>query len=442
METNHPQRGLEWVLGTFGWVPQWTIQPDPAVVELLARRHLKIAPEVHCQVTFHAEGAFNKLFKITTDANDFSFLLRVALPVDPFNKTNSEVATLQFVHKFTEIPSPRIFAFNDSADNELGFEWILMEMLPGVSLRERWRFMSEDAKRGLVKSVAKYQTQLFDLRFSGIGNLFVDLKDSHFLDQLHTQTASDKDPMPASDLETEQKTSHTIAQLRPLGQMVSLAFFWGDRLQQDVPRGPFNSSEEWIRARLALVLADQEQIISATSSDEDDIEEAEEVKLLANQLLGLIPHFFPSVEAEESVLFHDDLSMQNILVDNDGKITGVVDWECVSALPLWRACTLPEFLKGRDRAQIPKLEEYSPDHDDPNNQGVDGLYWEHLLEYELTYLRAFFKTEMECRAPTWIEEMEKEELKVEFDEAVQNCDNNWGMKKVKDWVTLQIGIHN
>ncbi|KAL5314413.1 hypothetical protein ACEPPN_018840 [Leptodophora sp. 'Broadleaf-Isolate-01'] len=407
---------------------------DPEVVELLARRHLNIAPEVRGQVTFDAQGAFNKLFKITTNANDDFFLLRATLPVDPFNKTNSEVATLQFVHKCTQIPVPRISAFNDSADNEPGFEWTLVEMLPGVSLREKWRFMSEEVKRGLVKAVAKYQAQLFDLRFSGIGNLFVDLKESHYLhpislDQLHSQPASDvidRDRMPAAGLETtkaEQKATQTPGQMYPaLGRM------------QDVPRGPFASSQDWIRARLALVLADQERIISAASSDEDDIEDAEEAKALAHQLLVLLPHFFPSSSNQTQ-------SVENILVDNDGKVTGVVDWESVSAWPLWRACTLPEFLKGRDRAQIPKVEEYSPDHDDPSNQGVDDLYWEHLLEYELTCLRALFKTEMVSRAPAWIEEMEKGELKADFDEAVQNCDNSWRTKKVKDWVLLQIAIN-
>ena len=46
-------------------------------------------------------------------------------------------------------------------------------------------------------------------------------------------------------------------------------------------------------------------------------------------------------DLELSMLFHDDLSQQNILVDDNGILAGVVDSECVSALPLWRACYYP-----------------------------------------------------------------------------------------------------
>jgi aminoglycoside phosphotransferase (APT) family kinase protein len=82
--------------------------------------------------------------------------MRITLPVDPSNKTNSEVATNNFVRQNTDIPVPKIFAFDDSRDNELGFEWILMEMLPGATLERKWRKLSKDAKRDLVKQVAKY----------------------------------------------------------------------------------------------------------------------------------------------------------------------------------------------------------------------------------------------------------------------------------------------
>lgn len=87
--------------------------------------------------------------------------------------TNSEVATMRFLRQNTDIPVPKVFVFDDSSDNELGFEWILMEILPGTTLENRWRKLSGQAKRDLVTQVTKYQTQLFRCRFSGIGNLQV-----------------------------------------------------------------------------------------------------------------------------------------------------------------------------------------------------------------------------------------------------------------------------
>lgn len=418
--------GLEWVAGTFGLEPRWTVEPNIAKIELLARKHLKLEQNAYCHVTFYAQGAFNKLYKIETEAG--CTLMRVALPVDPFNKINSEVATIIFVHKNTDIPVPQIFAFDDSRENELSFERILMEMLPGATLRTRWRRLSRDAKRDLVKQVAKYQ-------FPAIGNIFVNPE---------TQLMIKGSPHSTVAADTKQVREENQQLLPALGQLVSM-IFWGDHITQDVPRGPFTNSEDWIRARLTLVLTNQERIIK-TSDDEDDIEEAEDAKEIAERLLKLLPNIFPlnTNTPKLSILFHDDLSMQNILCDGDGKITGILDWECVSALPLWRACELPEFLTGRDRNEEPQRDQYAPDNgeedtsrftrDVVDNEGVNSLYWEHLLEYELTILRDLFLKEMGNIAPRWIEELEKGEVKADFELAVQNCDNSWRTKKVKSWV--------
>jgi aminoglycoside phosphotransferase len=417
------QDGLEWVAGTFGLEPRWSSEPN-----------LKLEQNACCHVTFYAQGAFNKLYKIETEAG--CFLMRVTLPVDPYNKTNSEVATIIFVHQNTDIPVPQIFAFDDYRENELGFEWILMEMLPGGTLRTRWRKLSEDAKRDLVKQVAKYQAQLFRYKFPAIGNMFVNPG---------AQLMSKESPHSTVAADTKQAQGESQQLLPALGQLVSMIFFWGDHITQDVPRGPFINTEDWIRARLTLVLTDQDKIIK-TSDDEDDIEEAEDAREIAEKLLKLLPSIFPSNTntLELSILFHDDLSMQNILVDDNGKITGFIDWECVSALPLWRACELPGFLKGRDRNEEPKRDQYAPDNDEEDtggltrevldNEGVNSLYWEHLLEYELTMLRGLFLKEMGNAAPRWIEELEKSSVKADFEEAVQNCDNSWCTKKVKSWL--------
>jgi hypothetical protein len=147
--------------------------------------------------------------------------------------------------------------------------------------------------------------------------------------------------------------------------------------------------------------------------------------------------------------------MQNILVDGDGEITGIIDWECVSTLPLWRA-SAPVFLKGRDRNQEPKRDEYAPDNGEEDaggltkealdNEGVNSLYWEHLLEYELTMLRGLFSEEMkkvagiprfiamEAAIPESTDIARGSAIQADFEEAVQNCDNGWRTKTVNSWL--------
>lgn len=125
------QTGLEWVdEGIHGLVPRWTMEPDIAKIEILARKHLKVEGYYH--VTLYAQGGFNKLYKVECESG--LFLMRITLPVDPKHKTNSEVATILYIRENTNIPVPHVFAFDDSSENELGFEWILMEMLPGKTL--------------------------------------------------------------------------------------------------------------------------------------------------------------------------------------------------------------------------------------------------------------------------------------------------------------------
>lgn len=60
--------------------PVWTHEPCPKVIEALAREHLYIQADDRCNVTFHAKGCFDKLYRVGTSG------MRVTLPVDPYFK--------------------------------------------------------------------------------------------------------------------------------------------------------------------------------------------------------------------------------------------------------------------------------------------------------------------------------------------------------------------
>jgi hypothetical protein len=76
--------------------------------------------------------------------------MRVTLPVDLYFKTLSEVGTIEFVRHNSQMLVPRIFA--SSYENELGFAWILMELMLGKPLADRWKVVSLTAKEELVKN--------------------------------------------------------------------------------------------------------------------------------------------------------------------------------------------------------------------------------------------------------------------------------------------------
>jgi hypothetical protein len=383
---------------------------------------LKIPSEDPCTVTFHAAGLFNKVYLIHTARR--SFIMRVTLPVYPRHKTRAEVVTLRWVRENTSIPVPKVFCFDDSNDNEIGFEWILMEYMQGTSARKRWRTMSMEQKVALTKRFAVFQFELSGLEkqestFTRIGAL-----DS-----------------PEIDLQVDSKALQATA---APGRLVSHEFFMGDHLEYDIPRGPFRSSHDWVSAILTIIIRHQTLVLEK-SEDEDEIEDAEDILPVTQTLLALLPKIFlPDLTiSEPSALHHHDLNLNNILVNEQGEVTAVLDWECVSALPLWMLAEVPEFLNDQPRDEEPQRDSYRDEtpeeaaaeadkRNDPHyldNEGKNELYWIHKMEYETTQLRRVYKARLKELCPEWADESP---LKNDFYEAVSQCDGLW-MSRSRRW---------
>ncbi|KAL1862678.1 hypothetical protein Daus18300_008476 [Diaporthe australafricana] len=414
------QDGLEWKETLFHLIPLWTREPSMEAIESVCRQQLKISVGRPCNASFYASGAFNKLYLVICD--DQSFLMRVTLPVCPHFKTRREVATLRWVRDHTKIPVPEVLAFEDNNNNDIGFEWILMELMPGVPAYRRWRNMSMEQKTAITERIAEFQVQLFRCGtpprppFRKIGTL---------------------------DLKTEQGGADTPTGVSP-GQLISHEFFMGNRLKYDVPRGPFRSSFDWLSSELRIIILEQKAALE-NAEDNDDREDAEEILVPTRKLLSLLPKVFPDDEEQEVTiaLYHDDLSLHNILVDENGATTAVVDWECVSAKPMWVATITPKFLVGEIRDEEPIRDGYANgqpeesvnkdgDPDDLDNEGKNELYWIHQMEYETTQLRTVYKAKLREMWPDW--PLEDNYLKVDFLEAVFQCGAVIFVKKVDRWV--------
>jgi thiamine kinase-like enzyme len=150
------------------------------------------------------------------------------------------------------------------------------------------------AKEAVVRQLVKYQAELLDETFQEAEN--------------HFEHAGESQPF-------------------VIGPIVSLIFFLGGHLTHDVASGPFKNDYDWLQTRLAFAFTDQVREVFS-----EDAVEPDHVKI---------------------ILFHDDLSMQNILVGEEGSLAAVIDWECVSALPAQRACQFPQLLEGRAQEDEP-----------------------------------------------------------------------------------------
>lgn len=137
------------------------------------------------------------------------------------------------------------------------------------------------------------------------------------------------------------------------------------------------------------------------------------------------------------------LSADNILVDDSGALAAIVDWECVSAVPMWRARDIPRFLRGRKRLRPVQADDYGSESesdmesskDEPrlDNQGKTELYWIHLLEFEQTLLRDIYLETMELLAPLSEDQRAKNVELLDFESAVALCDYELATGVVSEW---------
>lgn len=100
--------GLEWVeYGLFGTLrPQWTVEPDETIIADVVREQLSLPDSAPCTVVLHAQGAFNKIYKVDTIRG--SHVMRLSLPIEVPHKVQSELATAEFL---SDIVSRRLRTF-------------------------------------------------------------------------------------------------------------------------------------------------------------------------------------------------------------------------------------------------------------------------------------------------------------------------------------------
>lgn len=431
-----PFEGLTWVKIFTNTEPRWTIEPK---IENI-KQTLRLFQQANStEISLRAKEGLNMEYDVKID--DESLIMRVAAPADPRNRTLSEVATLDWVHRNTTLPVPRVIAYQATREDPVGFEWILTTKIPGKPLGEVWRYVSFDAKVKIFQEIARFCASSFKNQLKAIGNIY-DIPSA-----AQNQETTENQP------QTADQTGSPLTVAAPqVGRIVSLEFLWGSRIHQDVPRGPFTSSKDWIHARLTIIECECHEILAkypggGNNGDERiEIDNATRALDIINKLKPLIPIVFPSIdqEPESTMIFPNDLLIGNILVNDSGVLTGVTGWECVSALPLWKGCSIPYFSGRNPRNSEPDISRYIL----PATREPSGQYWEDLKEFELTTLRRKFLEEMRLQEPAWVDVYENSQVQRDFYNVIEYCDGAYGGDEdtpshVKEWINdVLFGVDN
>lgn len=254
----------------------------------------ELLPQITC-------GSFNAVFKIKF-TNGTRWVLKVpAIGHHQFwdapasEALTSEALTMRLIKRETTIPIPQVFAFDASLENELGCPFVLMEHVKGKPLHDVWWNQSvsqarrEQFRVRSLHDIAEAMTQLNNLTFSQGGSLLFDDKGN----------VSGIGSSSMFDLETQ------YANLRSPDYDDSLAF---------CQIGPFSDPKS--------------HLFSLLDNNEGKSERST-VSLGACKLLRLfIEWSIMRIETNREkpfVLSHPDLDSQNIFVDDDGTLTGIID---------------------------------------------------------------------------------------------------------------------
>lgn len=414
------QRIMKWRYKWSPWEPylSWLIEPDVTKIKNTIRPYLEQLghPDPDIAVTFMNEGAMNKIYIVTVtdigkpDPSDYVF--RTTLPIDPYYKTESDVATTEIVRHFTDIPVPIIYAFDSSTNNPLGLEWMLMERIMGESLHDRWLGFENDHRTRISNLVATWTSQLASIQSDKIGGVF----------------------MRYNEDDTEFFVGR--AQRYELIQDVRRNF--------DIPRGPFTNIESFYGAVLDAVDKEVDLLMdklpsgtneeaqvsksphSADDADMDSItrlgreydEESAEsrtftygyLRLIQNAIVilqyALQPLCDRSPEISGSLtthLMHQDISLSNIIVNDSGNPVVLLDWEMIQMEPLSFMGPWPKFLCDDERITKPVFRQF----DDEDAQGFSAEQFEEqkgfakvrfdgdMREYIATKLRPEYLKELQ-----------------------------------------------
>lgn len=268
-------------------------------------------------------GSYNIAYRVLFD-DEVEWILRV-----PANGSHarfdrmaadamsSEALTMKMIKLSTTIPVPTVYTYDVSSDNEIGCPYILMEFLKGRPLYEGW-FNSavSNSKREQFRAralhtiaAAMVQLNIFTLhrggalRFDSAG-LPVDVAGAKVPDATAFYDAVDKGSYPEHDIWCEN--------------------------------GPTSDPSSYL-----LFTLNRRGYRGEDSAYSKGVDESSELfTQWALELSGQMSH-----EGQQFVLAHPDFDLQNILVHDDGTLSGILDWDGVAAVPLSVGCLrYPDWL--------------------------------------------------------------------------------------------------
>lgn len=233
------------------------------------------------------------------------------------------------------VPVPNILDYSATLDNALGVPYILMEKLEGEAAGLLWLEDPDADEPWITADSPSSTTHSLRVNFlESLAKIMVELESIKF-DQIGLPVISAPHIMnDASHIHTEQITiGHTC--------------HWPHESEphEVYNSGPFTSTRAYIDAALDLRFGWKDLY----HHQDFETDRKLQVRAGARKILDIIfdtEVFNCDNGSEIFTIRHTDLDLQNILVDDEGNVTGIIDWDGAFAAPRCiGTAAVPQFLQ-------------------------------------------------------------------------------------------------
>ena len=230
----------------------------------------------------------------------------------------SEALTMRMIKQTTTIPIPTVHHFDASANNDISCSYILMDFLSGKPVWQGWfdneasSSTREQFRARSLQTIAAAMVQLSQFRLDRSGSLRFDS------DGRPTDVAAAR----VTDWLTEQDAMHGLTDIPdgypycekgPITDPASSFLFMLNR------RGIREKDGPYVRGIIEIIPLFTAWLLKKVESVNDS--------------------------RGQFVLAHPDFALQNFLVEDDGTLCGIIDWDGVAAVPLSVGCLkYPDWL--------------------------------------------------------------------------------------------------
>lgn len=299
--------------------------PEPSIVKPLIT---SAAYHTIYLITFPGDAAAALHPAVANEPDgSISLILRVSGKHIPRIKTINEIAAMSWVRDNTSIPTPAVVRFDSSEDNAIGYEFILLEKVQGVSIDKIYDNLDDGKLEKLISQLTEYLVELHRHEWNHAGGLSID---------------DDNKIVPGRVLAEN------------FWQGPEIAEYWGEAEDVDSlnVHGPYDTYTDYIRSHIQQYIRNIEK---HTSLDwmRDLIPKLAAFNAYLNDHAN-------ELNKTKYIFTHRDLHFGNIMCNPDTlQITAILDWEFAVVLPLplwtpgggflWSAKDGDEALAERDR---------------------------------------------------------------------------------------------